>query len=81
MSDFSARDFLTIARSPRAGTAGRRGRAPHLRLFDTLRVWGERNRQRHALRLLAERDDYLLRDIGLSKDEAFRETAKPFWQR
>jgi uncharacterized protein YjiS (DUF1127 family) len=30
---------------------------------------------------LAEHDDYLLKDIGLSQDEAFREAVKPFWRR
>jgi uncharacterized protein YjiS (DUF1127 family) len=30
---------------------------------------------------LAERDDYLLKDIGLSQDDAFQEAAKSFWQR
>jgi uncharacterized protein YjiS (DUF1127 family) len=81
MFDFSARGLLVTARSPSTRTADRPGRSPYLWLLDTLRVWGERNRQRHALRLLAERDDYLLKDIGLSQDDAFQEAAKSFWQR
>jgi uncharacterized protein YjiS (DUF1127 family) len=81
MSDFSARDSLATARTTRCTSAAdRHGSSSHLQLFNTLRVWGARTRQRHALRLLAERDDYLLKDIGLSQDEAFREAAKPFWQ-
>ena len=54
---------------------------PYLHLMRALRIWNARSRQRHYLRLLAERDDYLLKDIGLSQDEAFREAAKPFWRR
>jgi len=61
-------------------TAAKRWRSLYLPLLHTLRVWNARNRQREALRLLAE-SDYRLRDIGLTRDEALREAAKPFWQR
>lgn len=37
----------------------------------------DRGRQR---RRLAELDDYLLRDIGVTRAEARRECAKPFWK-
>jgi len=40
-----------------------------------------RCRQRRALEELARLDRRLLQDIGVSKDEALREAAKPFWQR
>ena len=40
-------------------------------------LWRERARQRHAL---AELDDRMLKDIGLSQAEVSREIAKPFWQ-
>ena len=63
------------------GTTHQNSWSPYLLLRRTLRIWNARSRQRHDLRLLAERDDYLLKDIGLSQDEAFREAAKPFWQR
>ena len=46
----------------------------------TLQKWLSRLRRRKALRELAERDQHLLRDIGLSRAEALREAAKPFWQ-
>jgi uncharacterized protein YjiS (DUF1127 family) len=39
--------------------------------------WMERSRQRRAL---AELNDRLLRDIGLTRDEARRECANPFWK-
>jgi uncharacterized protein YjiS (DUF1127 family) len=40
-------------------------------------LWMERSRQR---RTLAELDDRLLRDIGLTRDQARRECANPFWK-
>ena len=47
----------------------------------TIAGWIARSRQRRALREIAERtDDYLLKDIGVSRAEAFREGDKPFWQ-
>ena len=47
----------------------------------TLRLWIERSRQRRHLAELAAWDDHLLKDIGVSRDEALREAAKPFWQK
>ena len=44
----------------------------------TARIWAERCRQRTAL---ADLDDRLLDDVGLSREEARREIAKPFWER
>jgi uncharacterized protein YjiS (DUF1127 family) len=41
-------------------------------------AWLERSKQRHAL---AELDDHLLRDVGLSRSAARREAAKSFWER
>ena len=40
-------------------------------------TWLERSRQRRAL---AAFDDWLLKDIGLSRGDAMRECDKPFWQ-
>jgi uncharacterized protein YjiS (DUF1127 family) len=46
-------------------------------LFQRLPVWIARRRQRRAL---AELGEHLLYDIGVSKEAARRETAKPFWR-
>ena len=47
----------------------------------TIRLWSERSRQRRHLRELPQWDDYLLNDIGVSREAALREAAKPFWRR
>ena len=47
----------------------------------TIARWIARSRQRHALRKIAESNDFhLLKDIGVSQEEAFREADKPFWR-
>jgi uncharacterized protein YjiS (DUF1127 family) len=43
-------------------------------------LWLARSRQRQALYEIAQRDDYLLKDIGISQQDAFREAEKPFWR-
>lgn len=40
-------------------------------------LWLERHRQR---RVLAGLDDHLLKDIGISRADAWQESAKPFWR-
>jgi uncharacterized protein YjiS (DUF1127 family) len=60
---------LTTRRRP--WVADRVGRAVHLVL-----TWHERARQRRRLRAL---DDYMLRDIGLSRADVEGEADKPFW--
>jgi uncharacterized protein YjiS (DUF1127 family) len=42
-------------------------------------TWLDRPLQRIALREIAK-DPHLLSDLGLSRDEALREAAKPFWR-
>jgi uncharacterized protein YjiS (DUF1127 family) len=43
--------------------------------------WIARSSQRRALHDIDERNDiHLLRDIGISQEEAFREADKPFWR-
>jgi uncharacterized protein YjiS (DUF1127 family) len=49
----------------------------------TIARWIVRSRQRRALRKIAEHNDdfrLLLKDIGVSQEEAFREVDKPFWR-
>ena len=41
-----------------------------------IRTWLQRSRQRRAL---AELDDRMLRDIIVTRSQAEREAAKPFW--
>ncbi len=46
-------------------------------LPDTLYTWQQRYRMRHELRHLDER---LLRDMGISRYDAARESRRPFWK-
>ena len=47
----------------------------------TVRRWIARSQQRRSLREIAESNDrHLLRDIGVSRYEAFQEAYKPFWR-
>ncbi len=48
-----------------------------LAILETLLVWQERDQQR---RHLAALDDRMLRDIGISRADAAREAAIPFWR-
>jgi uncharacterized protein YjiS (DUF1127 family) len=48
--------------------------------WHTLWTWIGRHRQRKALAELARLNGHLLRDIGISQEDALREAAKPFWQ-
>ncbi|HEY5598554.1 MAG TPA: DUF1127 domain-containing protein [Kiloniellales bacterium] len=48
-----------------------------LRAANLLLTWQERAAERHALASLETR---MLRDIGLSRADALREAAKPFWR-
>jgi uncharacterized protein YjiS (DUF1127 family) len=49
-------------------------------MLPTLRIWSARRRQRNALRDVAQ-EGHLLNDIGLTRTQALREAAKPFWRR
>jgi uncharacterized protein YjiS (DUF1127 family) len=46
-------------------------------VFRMISRWIDRSNQRNAL---SDLDDHLLRDIGISGDEALREASKPFWK-
>ena len=52
-----------------------------VKLSLTVRGWIMRSGQRKALRELATFNDHLLKDIGLSPEQAWREAAKWFWQK
>ena len=46
-------------------------------LYDHVATWQDRRRQRHAL---ARLDDRMLRDIGITRGDVWREINKPFWR-
>jgi len=46
-------------------------------LFDTLYRWQAQARER---RILAEMDQHMLKDIGLTRADVAMEIDKPFWQ-
>ncbi|MGE0121105.1 MAG: DUF1127 domain-containing protein [Dongiaceae bacterium] len=46
-------------------------------VLDTLSLWRRRFVERRAIAVLDER---LLRDIGMAREVAEREAAKPFWE-
>ena len=46
-------------------------------ILDTLATWQERASQRYRL---AELDDRMLRDVGLSRADIRREVERPFWR-
>lgn len=61
------------ARTPAPATIGSRA----MSLLRYPLAWSERMRQRRALLAL---DDWMLKDIGLSRADVLRESGKPFWQ-
>jgi uncharacterized protein YjiS (DUF1127 family) len=48
-----------------------------LHASDTLHLWMDRCRQRRAL---GKMSDHMLKDLGLSRSDAGRETGKRFWE-
>ena len=64
-----------------ASTIGRRGRVTPSARWRTLAAWlsacWQRHRQRRAL---LDLDDRMLRDIGISRDDARLEARKRFWE-
>ena len=49
-------------------------------LAATIGLWRARRRQRRHLAELAQWDDHVLKDIGVSRDTVLAEAAKPFWE-
>ena len=65
---------------PHSRGAGRAWRHPIALIGpagDLMALWCERARQRRAL---AQLDDRLLHDIGLTRNQAAGEAGKPFWR-
>jgi len=55
-------------------------RLPDFRItsvFKVISTWANRSQQRYCLRDL---DDQMLRDIGVTRAEAVKESMKPFWR-
>jgi uncharacterized protein YjiS (DUF1127 family) len=71
--------FRNIAPSARSHSKPRLSRLI-AGVHSTVGRWFARSRQRRALREIAN-DFHLLKDIGVSQEEAFREADKPFWRR
>ena len=65
------------ALSLRFGGFGGSGDSVAARAASLLLTWQERASERHLLMSL---EDHMLRDIGLSRADALREAAKPFWR-
>jgi uncharacterized protein YjiS (DUF1127 family) len=55
--------------------------ALHHQVISLLRLWRARLRDRRELRRLYELDDRLLRDVGLTRDDVFRDLSKSLWWR
>ncbi len=74
--------FLIATARPMFGASAARGAQPSIaeRLlsapFAAVATWGERLKQRTTL---AEMDDRMLQDIGVSRSAARTEAEKPFW--
>jgi uncharacterized protein YjiS (DUF1127 family) len=65
------------ARSPTAARDSPRRLRWFLLLQERIAVWRRRARERKRL---AEMSDYALKDIGLSRADAWQEYSKPFWR-
>jgi uncharacterized protein YjiS (DUF1127 family) len=72
--DLSAEQYSRVASPKTAGGLGRWARAALSRFA----VWRQRSRSRADL---AGLDDRMLRDIGITRVEAWFECNKPFWRR
>lgn len=68
---------VALARPPQRASVARRLLRLPAALFEVLLVWQERAEQRARLRTMSDR---MLKDIGLSRADAEREGAVPFWR-
>ncbi len=79
MHTISKRCAELVASEGRIDAGYFRGRvlATVVRGLETLLLWQCRANERHAL---AQLDDRILRDLGLSRSDVARELRKPFWR-
>ena len=49
------------------------------RSSSTIKLWKQRTHYRSELRRLQHVGTYLVKDVGLSHNDALRESEKPFW--
>jgi uncharacterized protein YjiS (DUF1127 family) len=47
--------------------------------LQTIALWIARHRRRKALEEMAQLNEHLLRDVGLSRAQILKEAARPFW--
>ena len=72
------RSALTLVRSDaESRSLGQRIKLAASAVLELALVWQDRSEQRRALAALT---DHQLKDIGLSRADAVRETMKRFWQ-
>lgn len=77
VSDGAARAVPSTPHAPPLGTPGQRApQPPRTGLIALVRAEWRRYRSR---RMLAQLDDYMLKDIGVTRAEAQFEAGKPFW--
>jgi uncharacterized protein YjiS (DUF1127 family) len=57
-----------------------RARAALVRIIELIALWRRRAAARRELQALCELDDYILRDIGLTRSELRQEATRPFWR-
>lgn len=69
--------MVQIFRRPAIASAPASAPRLLLTVLAAVGTWGERRRQRRAL---SELNGHLLRDVGLSTADVWRETRKPFWR-
>ena len=81
---FSVEDLSRLSEPLSVGRSALRAHKPRTvrgwigHAVRTIALWADRAEQR---RDLAELDEPLLRDIGKTREEARRESEKPFWVR
>jgi uncharacterized protein YjiS (DUF1127 family) len=68
---------METSRVPRVGFVGRAIKDIGKTIWTVLLRWQEREEMRSRL---ADMDDRILKDVGLTREDLLREIAKPFWR-